>query len=136
MALGCLVSIILVYGVDMSTGDFFGNPNFPLGSWSVAPDVSSVSPSMGDVTISNGTYTTDTGIGYTYVDNSWINNYTFNQTAAVPEIQLGKHRLNEEMLDKLMLLLEAIECLPEDSELKQLMDSIAMMKKMKGDGHI
>jgi hypothetical protein len=49
-----------------------------------------------------------------------------------PRLTIGKYELNEEVLGKLLLLLEAIDSMPNDSELKNFMRWAEAQRKLEG----
>lgn len=60
-------------------------------------------------------------------DLDWGNYFTPN------EIQVGKHKITSDMVEKLQALLDIMENLDNDHDLKQLFNTQISMNKIRGD---
>lgn len=118
------------------------NNDFWNTTWYMGPSVAgNVDSALGTITVSGSAVKSQTRNGFNSVLNSWhssntmdsAGNYDIFQTNPSPVIRLGKHDLTEELLDKMVLLLEAIEALGNECDIKTMMDTIAMMKKIKSE---
>jgi hypothetical protein len=83
---------------------------------------------MGTITISDTSTATDTFSiltdTITFDDTTWTTN---------PDIKIGKYTITEEKLEKLDALLEAIDLLSDENDLKSLLDNVRILKKLKNE---
>jgi hypothetical protein len=80
---------------------------------------------MGTITISDTSTTTDT---FSILTDT----ITFDGTTH-PDIKIGKYTITEEKLEKLDALLEAIDLLSDENDLKSLLDNVRILKKLKNE---
>lgn len=62
--------------------------------------------------------------------SSWV---TLNDVMLDPSIKIGKHSIDENMLDKLTALLDVIESLEDDHDFKAMYNTQLSMNKLRGD---